>query len=131
MAYNVYLPDPPESVYRLITVPGTITDSFKSAFERGVRRRWPSEDAALHRGISTRRALRQAAKYAAVMNQGHEVVRGQLPPIASIAQIEVDGARGQAMARTLKSRGHYTVWAEADQLTVIRIVSVAEALAQD
>ena len=113
--YSIAAPEPPKTLFRVLSSESVI-DSLRSDFEHRIPRRRPKEDAAMHRGISTRATLRQARKLAENMNRSRAQAGSSLPKITGIAEIRVDGAQGHVAARTLRSTGHHTVWAEAEEL---------------
>jgi hypothetical protein len=68
---------------------------------------------ALYRGFSVRATLPQALSLARSLRKTH------------IAEIVLDWEEADAVARTLQTRGHHTVWADAESVR-LRIRDVHE-----
>jgi hypothetical protein len=82
---------------------------FQSNAEKGIELNSTSAEAArLHDGISVFRTLSQARKTA----RRRAPWRGR----GYIAQVDIPASADVRVERTLKSAGHYTLWADAESL---------------
>jgi hypothetical protein len=97
------------TVYRITwTDPPSLRD-FQSNAEKGIELNSTSTEAArLHDGISVFRTLSQARKTA----RRRAPWRGR----GFIAQIDIPSNSAVRIERTLKSAGHYTLWADAESM---------------
>lgn len=92
---------PGETVFRLLEGPEPTADQFLSDEADGRSQNLArTQSLAIHRGFSTRRTLGQAITLARTLEKPY------------VAEIVLTWEEGDAIARTLSTNGHHTVWAD-------------------
>lgn len=123
MSVDVNPPRPITTVYRIVwTDPPSLRD-FQSNAEEGVELSTTStEGERLHDGVSVFRTLSQARKMA----------RRRAPWFGRgfIAQVVIPTRADARVERTLKSAGHYTIWADAASM-LTWVASVEQVTKQE
>jgi hypothetical protein len=94
---------PGEVFFRILDGRGAVPANFLSDEQDGRVHNLPrTQNMAIHRGLSVRKTLAQAASLARVLGKD------------AVAEVEVTWREGDAVARTLSTRGHHTLWAHPD-----------------
>src|SRR5690348_3027090 len=101
--FEVRPPEPGEIFYRLCDADAPGASAFLSDEAAGRASTLARvANVALYRGLSVRATLPQAMSLARAIHKPF------------VAEIELTSGDGDAVARTLSTRGHHTVWAHAE-----------------
>ena len=99
--FEVRPPVADETVFRVLQGDEASAEEFLSDEQTGKRRTLDtSQSVAIYRGFSVRRTYPQAMSLAALLGKRR------------VAEIVLISEEGDAIARTLKTRGHHTLWAD-------------------
>ena len=111
-SYHIQSSDEPFRLFRLIRGERMDATSFMSNRDVGFARR-SDEDWVVYQGVSTRRTLAQALSLGRSLAKAQKLANSSLQPPTHVAVIEVRASDGHAYARTLSTRGHFTVWGDS------------------
>jgi hypothetical protein len=110
--FEVRPADPGEIVYRVLRgLEASVADFLPDELDPRSQTLARSGSTALARGISVRATLPQARRLARFLRRSH------------IAEVELTWEEGDAIARTLTTAGHHTLWAHPD-LVFARVLAV-------
>lgn len=111
-SYHVQSSPEPFLVFRVIRGGRFDATCFMSNREMGFPRR-SDEDWLLYLGLSVRGTLTQALSVARSLARAQAAAKSSLPPPTHVALVAVHAEDGHVYAKTLGTRGHFTIWGDS------------------